>query len=494
MKSRHFKLQHTWSATCVALLVLFQLNCAAPTPAEQGRQVLEEVALAMGGLEALEGIENITRQGTRQGNSLGQARVTVERLLVGSPGPYTQIIDFTVPRELNLTGESENIQVADWEKGGYRNVQGRALRPMEAPQIQGYRKEWDRDIAKFVVHALGPESQIQGVSESPPHRVVEVAYLDGVNYQIHVDSSTHLISKLEFTEDRNPYGDTEKERLFSDYGDTGGVQLPFSQTGHEMNEVTRILEWSSITLNGTLEEERFQIAEEVRERAQSLAHSDTHPVVTTELAEGVYFGVGVGMNNMWVEFDEFILVAEGPSDEMQSSEVIRQIRETVGDKPIQYLVTTHHHADHTGGIRTYVAEGATIVTHANNEAIIQEFMDRPHTLKPDRLAESQQEPQIETVEDRRTITDGTRTVELVHIPNSHADGYLAIYLPRERLIFQSDMLSILVGETGEPVLRPYTREFYDAVVKEGWKVNRIIPGHGRIAEWQELADALKRAE
>jgi glyoxylase-like metal-dependent hydrolase (beta-lactamase superfamily II) len=113
---------------------------------------------------------------------------------------------------------------------------------------------------------------------------------------------------------------------------------------------------------------------------------------------------------------------------------------------------------------------------------------------PDRLSQSQQEPQIETVEDRRTITDGTRTVELLHVPNSHADGYLAIYLPRERLIFQSDMLSILQGETGDPVLRPYSKEFYDAVSQARWRVDRIVPGHGRLADWSELAEALQSAE
>ena len=249
-------------------------------------------------------------------------------------------------------------------------------------------------------------------------------------------------------------------------------------------EIVRLEE---ITINQDLPEERFEIPENelsIGERAQALVNADTLPVEPTELAPGVYFGESVSMNNMWVEFDDFILVAEGPSHEMQSLEVIRQIRETVGDKPIRYLVTTHHHADHTGGIRTYAGEGAIVVTHANNEEIIREILTRPHTLKPDLLAESGQEPQIEAVEDRKTITDGTRTVELLHVPNSHADGYLAIYLPRERLIFQSDMLSILQGETGDPVLRPYTREFYDAVVKEGWRVDQIVPGHGRLAPWQ----------
>ncbi len=197
---------------------------------------------------------------------------------------------------------------------------------------------------------------------------------------------------------------------------------------------------------------------------------------------------------MWVEFEDFILVADGPTNEMQSLEVIRQIRNTVGDKPIRYVVTTHHHADHQGGIRTYAAEGATIVTHALNEAVMREFLTRPHTLKPDRYSQSNREPQIELVTDRRTITDGSRTVEIMHLPNPHTDGYLVIYLPQEKLIFESDLFEILEGEAWPPLVRPEAKVFYEAVTEAGWKVDRIVSGHGRVVEWQELIDAIQASE
>ncbi len=485
----------------ILLIVLFQLNCVPQTPEEQGRQVLEGAAEAMGGLQALEAIENITRKGTRTSNSLGQGHVTTDRLLMGSPGPYTQMVDFAGSREVNLSGPAEAIQLADWNKGGYRDVFASALRPLEASQLQGYRKEWDRDIAKFLVHALRIESSIKGISEaavdSKPHQIVSLQFIDAVYYDVYVDDTTHLISKLEFTEDRNPYGDLAKERTFSDYRDVGNVTLPFSEITKEMNEVTEVKEWAAMTIDADLPENRFVIPEGLRERAQSLAHSDRLPVIPAELADGVYFGEGLGMNNMWVEFEDFILVAEGPNNEVQSLEVIRQIRETVGDKPIRYLVTSHHHSDHTGGIRTYAAEGATIITHANNEEVIREILTLPHTLKPDRLFESQIEPKIETVTDRKTITDGTRTVELIQVPNSHADGFLAIYLPRERLIFESDLFTIqsdtfqIIPEQSGPA-RVSTEgiDFYNAVTKARWRVNRIVPGHGRVLEWQELVDAV----
>ena len=136
MKKLNFRLQHLAWVFLVPFVVLFQLNCAQPTPAEQGRQLLEQAAEAMGGLEALSAIENIHREGTSQRSSLGQGHVTSERLLVGRVSPFQQFIDFTVPRELNLSGDREIPTVADWEKGGYRDVFGMALRPLEPHQME----------------------------------------------------------------------------------------------------------------------------------------------------------------------------------------------------------------------------------------------------------------------------------------------------------------------------------------------------------------------
>jgi glyoxylase-like metal-dependent hydrolase (beta-lactamase superfamily II) len=487
----------------ILVLFAFQLGCASQTPQEQAQAVLREAADAMGGLEALAAIQNINREGQSQRSSLGQGHVTTDRLLVGRPSPFKQLIDFTAPRELGLSGSREIPTVADWEKGGYRDVFGMALRPLEPHQLTGYKTEWDRDIAKFLGHALGEESTLQGISEAQldgrPHDVLSVEYPGGTVYQVYVDRETKLITRLDFTEDLNPYGDVKRERSFSDYRDVGDVKLPFKETTKDMGEVTQVREWSSISINGELPEERLQIPEGLRERSKEIGHSDTIHVLPSELAEGVYFGESMHMNNLWVEFEDFIVVVEGPGNEMHTLEAIRHIRETVGDKPIRYLLTTHHHADHTGGIRGYVAEGATVVTHANNEEVIREILTRPHTLKPDSLALSGREPQIEVVEDTHTITDGNQTIELMHVPNPHANGYLAIYMPKQGLFFESDMFQIqgdrwqvVLDDT--PRLPEEAKVLYEAVVKAGWRPRQIVPGHGILLPWKLLADTVKASE
>jgi hypothetical protein len=176
------------------------------------------------------------------------------------------VIDFTVPRELNLSGEREIIQVADAKKGGYRSVQGRALRPLEPWQMDRYRTEWGRDIAKFLVHALGDGSALEDYSQTviddKPYHVVDVRFVDGVLYKVYMGHGTDVISKLEFSEDRNPYGDLAKERIFDHYLEVGNITLPFTETTKEMDEITQALEWSVITLDEELPEDRFQIPTE----------------------------------------------------------------------------------------------------------------------------------------------------------------------------------------------------------------------------------------
>ena len=127
--------------------------------------------------------------------------------------------------------------------------------------------------------------------------------------------------------------------------------------------------------------------------------------------------------------------------------------------------------------------------------MIREILTLPHTLKSDSLFESEIEPQIETVTDRKPITDGTRTVELMYVPNPHANGFLAIYLPKERLIFESDLFTIqsdtfqiILEQSGPARVPPEGIDFYNAVTKARLRVNRIVPGHGRVLEWKELVD------
>ena len=127
--------------------------------------------------------------------------------------------------------------------------------------------------------------------------------------------------------------------------------------------------------------------------------------------------------------------------------MIAKVKETIPNKPIRYLVNTHVHFDHSGGLRTYVDEGATIVTHEMNKPYYEQAWAAPHTLNPDRLAQSKKTATFETFTDKHVLTDGSRSIEIHQIAGSgHNDAFAMVYLPKEKILIEGDAYTPLAAE------------------------------------------------
>jgi glyoxylase-like metal-dependent hydrolase (beta-lactamase superfamily II) len=150
------------------------------------------------------------------------------------------------------------------------------------------------------------------------------------------------------------------------------------------------------------------------------------------------------------------------------------------NKPIKYLVNTHHHSDHAGGIRAYAAEGIPIITHeAHRRYYEQQIFRNRHTLNPDRLARAPKAPVLEFVKDKRVLTDGTRTLEL-HLMrgNLHSEGLLMAYLPKEKLLIQADAFAPRPGVPPLPAPSPYTINLVENIERLKLDVERVVHVHG----------------
>src|SRR6185295_15866450 len=180
------------------------------------------------------------------------------------------------------------------------------------------------------------------------------------------------------------------------------------------------------------------------------------------------------------EMKDHVVVIEGPQSDERALAVIAETKRLSPNKPSKYVVNTHHHFDHSGGLRAFVAEGATVVTHQVNRPYYEKPFAAPHTLNPDSLARSPRKPAFETMTEKKVLTDGNQVIELHHLQGSgHNEGLLVVYLPREKILVEADAYNP-PAQANAPVpspVSPYTANLTANIERLKLDVETIIPIH-----------------
>jgi len=127
-------------------------------------------------------------------------------------------------------------------------------------------------------------------------------------------------------------------------------------------------------------------------------------VKTQWLADGVFWLTGGTHHSLAIEMKDHIVLVDTPNSEARAFAVLAKAKEMIPGKPVRYVVAMHHHWDHMGGIRTAIDEGATIVTHESNRALLERAASAPHTITPDRLARSRKPLKLQTVDAEGQLT------------------------------------------------------------------------------------------
>jgi len=147
-----------------------------------------------------------------------------------------------------------------------------------------------------------------------------------------------------------------------------------------------------------------------------------------------------------VEFKDYVMLLEAGQNQARATAYVAEIKKQFPGKPIRYVMNTHPHSDHTGGLPVLIAEGATLITQANNREFFERALNTPRTLLDDALSKNPKRAKVEAVDEKKVYTDGTRTVEFYHIyPSPHSNGLLIAYIPKEKVLFQGDY-SVNPGE------------------------------------------------
>jgi len=293
-------------------------------------------------------------------------------------------------------------------------------------------------------------------------------------------SADNLVEKVEARLDNAVLGDMIVEATYSDYRDFGGFKFPAKivqkQGGHPVLDLTVTEAKANVALDLT-------VPDTVRQATPPAVQ-----VTSEKLADGVWHLTGGSHHSVAVEFADHVAVIEAPLNEDRSNAVIAEVKKLLPAKPIRYLINTHHHFDHSGGVRTYVAEGATIVTHQSNKVFYETTFKAPHTLNPDRQWREKKKAKILAIGAKHVMSDSARAVELHLIQdNPHNAGIIMAWLPKEKLLVEVDVYTPLPQNASPPANpNPNMVNLYDNIQRLNLDVNRIVPLHGRVVDLAEL--------
>jgi glyoxylase-like metal-dependent hydrolase (beta-lactamase superfamily II) len=326
--------------------------------------------------------------------------------------------------------------------------------------------------AAFANNAMVTKKTIEGremtvVSFTVQGRHKVVAYANDQN----------AIEKVESSYGHPVVGDMKVVTYYGPYRDFAGVKFPTKIIQYQDGLPSLDVTVTAVRANPTVD---IEVPSNVR--------SEPVTVKSEKVADGVWFIGGGSHNSVLVEMKDYLIVVEGPLDELRSTTVIAEVKKLVANKPIKYLVNTHHHFDHSGGVRAYAAEGVTIVTHELSRPAFEKALANTWNLSPDRLAKSKKKPTFQTMGDNMVLTDGARSVELYQIVGSgHHDGIIMAYLRKEKLLVEADVFSPF-GIPKTP--NPYSVNLEANVRRLNIEVQQILPIHGSVVPYVELMKAI----
>jgi glyoxylase-like metal-dependent hydrolase (beta-lactamase superfamily II) len=290
------------------------------------------------------------------------------------------------------------------------------------------------------------------------------------------------VEKVETTIDNTVLGDIVWNANYSDWKDFGGVKFPAHIVQYQGEPQYFELKVADVKVNAPVDL-ALPPARGGRGggRGEGAGRGAAPAGPVSEDLGGGFWLVTGGYGAIVANFKDYIVVVEGPQNEMRAGQIIGEAKRLVPNKPIRYVVNTHAHYDHSGGLRAFVAEGATIVTHQSNKSFYQKVFKYPHTLAPDKLSEMKPQPKvkIETVAEKKVLTDGEHVLEIHHLQNStHDAGMLIVYLPKQKALVEADEFNVGAANAPTPAtINPYQTNLVANIERLKLNVERIIPIH-----------------
>mgnify|MGYP006279393917 CR=1 FL=1 len=492
-----------------------------PAAAQSGADLVKQAVDAQGGADALRALKTITIKGEAKHWEPGQSR---------APGGESRFLGDSA---FTTTGDVANRTVRiDWDRDmkypaaeqlKFSEVLGPTFgiqiddkgvqTPMSGIRLAAIQRELTRGSPFLMLRALDQPQSIVAMpdQQAGSQTLPAVTIAAGTSrFVVMFDRATKLPAMIRTRDDDFVYGDSNYDMTLSDWKVVGGVKIAHTLSFELDDKEVQRVSYKEIAPNPAIAPDAFAVKDDVKAKAKQAAADapyqwvlrrmflgrflDSDKVIVpdsgelkhAELAPNVQHVQGGTANNLIVNMRDGIVIVDAPYGELQSRWVIDAAKAKYPGKPVKYLVMSHHHMDHSGGTRAYVAEGAEIVIPAQARPFFEKMIAAKHEMAPDALAKAPKPAKITDVKDTMSIKDDTVELNLMNIPNPHVDGMNIIHIPGANLVWVTDLISPR-GPIGRS---PATVAVGDALRKANIANATIVGGHGTTVKQVDIAAQL----
>ena len=377
-------------------LSLAVLSIPVVAAGAQAREVVARAASAMGGEAALRGVRSTSLVYQRVLLAMGQAETPDSpprpQFFSGEThhdyaGNRRRIVDEARPAPNAVMRFSQVLAggVVHNDNSGGLSGQTGAAAVAAAERLMRHSPE------RLLLAALDRPAALRTL---PPRRLrgevsAGVRYASGADtIDLWFDRGNGLLLATEVTTDDAVLGDRRTVTMFTRWTDAGsGVKLP-RQVDVRVNDLPLShTTYIAARVNAPIADSLFAIPDSVARATPAVAASaQPERVVMTALASGVWHATGGSHHSLVVEQGNSLLLVEAPTSAARTRAVLDTLRSQFGAKRVAGVVMSHHHWDHSAGIRTVLAAGLPVVAHQRNVAFVRGIGSAPKTIAPDALS------------------------------------------------------------------------------------------------------------